>query len=67
MEHALHPPILKRSIVIPLAAAVLGAGAATASYAVVDNGQSQPTKVVFEQSSSSHQTAEPQLMSGRRP
>jgi hypothetical protein len=68
MEHALHPPILKRSLVVPLAAAVLGAGVATATYAVVDSSQSPQAKVVFAQPSSSQpQTAEPQLMSGRRP
>jgi hypothetical protein len=37
MQHALHLPHPGRTILIPLAAAVLGAGAATTTYALIDN------------------------------
>jgi hypothetical protein len=69
MTHALHPPISKRSLAIPLVAALLGAGAATTTYALVDSGNgqtSQPTVVVAHPSSADSK-AEPQQMGGRRP
>jgi len=36
MEHALRLPISSRSLAIPLAAALLGAGVATGTYALVE-------------------------------
>ena len=54
MESALHRPVLNRSLVIPLAAAVLGAGVATTAFALVDDGHSRQTKVVFKPTSASH-------------
>jgi hypothetical protein len=68
MEHALHRPTSTRSLVIPLVAALLGAGVATTTFAVVDDGNqsAQPT-VVVTHASSAPATAERQLMGGRRP
>ena len=67
MEHALRAPVTRRSLVVPLVCAVLGAGAAAATFAIADDAQSPQTKVVFEPTSTPHQTAQPQLMGGRRP
>jgi hypothetical protein len=67
MSHALRPPINRRSLAVPLVAAVLGAGAATAAFAIADDPPSPQTEVVFQTTSTPHQTAQPQLMGGRRP
>ena len=68
MEHALHRPTSTRSLVIPLVAALLGAGVATTTFAVVDSGHhsAQPS-VVVTHASSAPVKAERQLMGGRRP
>jgi hypothetical protein len=69
MEHALHLPNF-RALTVALIAAVLGAGAATAGYALIDSdaaSPSSPSKVVVIDSSGEYSTAQPSLMSGRRP
>jgi hypothetical protein len=67
MEHAVHLPNPRRSLAIPLAAALLGAGVATATYAVTDSNEASPSKVVFvEPSGGDSQAATPQT-SGARP
>lgn len=58
MEHALHLPNPRRSLAIPLAAALLGAGIATTTYALTDDEQASPTRVVI--SASSHDDSPPQ-------
>ena len=67
MEHALHLPNPSRAIVIPLVAAALGAGAATATYAVVDSGQAPQAKVVMAKPTGTAAKAQPEPMSGHRP
>jgi hypothetical protein len=68
MEHALHRPTSSRSLVIPIVAALLGAGVASATFAVADSGNNsaQPT-VVVTHASAAPAKAEPQQMGGRRP
>jgi hypothetical protein len=68
MEHALHRPASTRSLVIPIVAALLGAGVASATFAVADQGTRppQPT-VVVTHAGATPASAERQQMSGRRP
>jgi hypothetical protein len=67
MEHSLHQPISTRSIVIPLAAALLGAGVATSTYALVDSGQASQPTVLVDHAASVDSQAQPTPTSGRRP
>lgn len=68
MEYALNLPSAKRSLVVPLVvAALLGAGVATTTYAVVDSGQASQPTVVVTHPTGGDATAQPQLMGGRRP
>ncbi len=68
MEYALNLPNAKRSLVVPLAvAAVLGAGVATTTYAVIDNGPASQPTVVVTHPTGVDAAAQPQLMGGRRP
>jgi len=63
MEYALHLPISSRSLAIPLAAALLGAGVATGTYALADNGQASQPTVVITQPSGADATAQGTPMS----
>jgi hypothetical protein len=67
MEHALHLPNPKRSLAIPLAAAVLGAAVATTTYALTDGEQATPAKLVIVEPSGDHSPAGPTPFSGMRP
>jgi hypothetical protein len=67
MEHSLHQPISTRSLVIPLVAALLGAGVATGTYALVDAGQASQPTVVVSHSAAVDSTPQPTPVSGRRP
>lgn len=68
MEHVLHRPTASRSLLIPLVAALLGAGVATTTFAVVDGAHNSPQPtVVVTHASSAPASAERQLMGGRRP
>lgn len=67
MEYALHLPISSRSLAIPLAAALLGAGVATGTFALVDSGQaSQPTVVVTQPSGADATAQRTPMSSGPR-
>lgn len=63
MELALHRPISSRALAIPLAAALLGAGVATGTYALVDSGQASQPTVVITHSSGADATAQGTPMS----
>jgi hypothetical protein len=66
MEHAVRLPN-RRTLAIPLVAAVLGAGAATTAYVLTDGETAPAPKVVVVGSSGSDSAAEPVPMSGHRP
>jgi hypothetical protein len=66
MEHALHLPNPGRSLAIPLAAAVLGAGVATATYALTDAEQASPTRVVIVAPSNDDSPTQPTPFSEMR-
>ena len=67
MEHSLQLPNPSRSLVIPLVAALLGAGVATTTYALTDGDKASPSRVVIVESSGGSQAAEPTPLSGARP
>ena len=69
MEHALQLqlPNLRRSLAIPIAAAVLGAGAATGTYALIDNESVSPGKVVVVAPQATDSNALPARAGGPRP
>lgn len=66
MEHVLHLPT-RRMLVVPLAAAVLGAGVATTTYALIDSDQASQSKVAITQPSGADSAAQPTPFSGHRP
>ena len=66
MEHVLHLPNPRRSLAIPLAAAVLGAGVATTTYALIDDEQASPTRVVISAPSNDDSPAQPTPFSEMR-
>jgi hypothetical protein len=67
MEHALNLLAPRRSLVITLAAALLGASVATTTYALIDSDQASQSKVLITQPSGADSTAQPTPMSGQRP
>jgi hypothetical protein len=58
MEHVLHLPTT-RTLVVPLAAAVLGAGLATTTYALIDSDQASQSKVAVTEPSGADSSAQP--------
>jgi hypothetical protein len=69
MEHALHLPNPRRSLAIPLAAALLGAGVATTTYALTDTAKTaqSPSKLVIVTPSERDSTAPAIPAAGHRP
>jgi hypothetical protein len=67
MEHALRLPNPRRSLAVPLAAAVLGAGVATIAYAVTDDNQVAPPAPVIVAPSDDGSPQQPTPFSGMRP
>jgi hypothetical protein len=67
MQYALQLPNRGRSLAIPLAAALLGAGVATTTYALTDGDKASPPEVVILESSENASQAHPTPMSGPRP
>ncbi len=67
MEHALRLPNPRRSLAIPLAAAVLGAGVAATTYTLTDNEQASPPKVVIVAPSGDDSQTQPTPAGGMRP
>ena len=53
MEHVLHAPT-RRILVVPLVAAVLSAGVATTTVALIDSGHESQSKVVITLPSGVH-------------
>jgi hypothetical protein len=56
-----------RALAIPLAAALLGAGVATAGYALIEGDQPSSPPHVVVVPSGGHSNAQPTPLSGRRP
>jgi hypothetical protein len=67
MQYALHLPNPRRSLAIPLAAALLGAGVATTTYALVDSETASTPEVVILEASGSDSPGQPTPQSGHRP
>jgi hypothetical protein len=67
MGHAIHLPNPRRTLAIPLAAAMLGAGVATAAYALIDDEQVSPPKVVIVAPAKQDSSPQPTPVSGMRP
>ena len=67
MEHVLRLPNPRRSLAIPLAAALLGAGVAATTYALTDDEQASPPKVVIVAPPGDHSPAGATAFSGARP
>ena len=67
MEHVLHLPNPRRSLAIPLAAALLGAGVATTTYALSDSAKTAQPKLVIVAPSERDSTAPAIPAMGHRP
>lgn len=67
MEAALHLPNVSRSVVIPLVAALLGAGAGIGAYALADNEPTPAPNVTVLSPAGNDSTPQPVPMSGHRP
>jgi len=67
MSHALQNPNLRRSLVISLAAAMIGASGIAATHALVDSDQVPSSKTAAIESSGGTLKAQPTQLSGARP